>query len=161
MGRPCTVDTGIKERLLQFIEHKGLSKHKFEVTCGFASRYVSNIKKTISSRSLKVISSTYPELNIHWLETGEGQMLNEVIPISVQNNTCGNNSQQTIFAGTEQRIMTTQEQSEYVIERIRKMNEENIKLKEENTALKTKVELLTEQIEWLRTMVKQQNQTNQ
>lgn len=161
MGRPKTEDTGVKQRLLAFIDYKKISINRFCTMCGFSSAYVRNIQKTISQRYLKVIATAYPDLNIHWLETGEGQMLNEVIPINVQNNTCGNNSQQTIFAGTEQRIMTTQEQSEYVIERIRKMNEENVKLKEENTALKTKVELLTEQIEWLRTMVKQQNQTNQ
>ena len=157
MARPQTVDTGIKARLLQFIEYKRLSKHRFETMCGFSSRYVSNIQKTISSRSLKIISDTFPDLNIHWLETGEGEMLNEVIPISVQNNSCGNNSQQTIIAGTEQRIMTTKEQGEYVISQIRKMEQENIMLKTENSALKTKVEMLQEQVDWLRTLVKQQN----
>ena len=155
MGRPCTVDTGIKERLLQFIEYKGLSKHKFEITCGFASRYVSNIKKTISSRSLKVISSTYPELNIHWLETGEGQMLSEVIPISVQNNTCGNNSQQTIVAGTNNNL-AIDEQGRKVIDAVQRMSDENVALKSENAALKAQVAILTEQVEWLRTIVKQQ-----
>lgn len=104
-----------------------------------------------------MISKKFPDLNIHWLETGEGQMLNEVIPISVQNNTVGNNSQQTIFAGAEQRVMTTQEKGDYVISQIRKMEQENIALKTENASLKTKVEMLTEQIEWLRTLVKQQN----
>lgn len=158
MGRPKIEDTGMKQRLLDFIEHKNLSVNRFCTMCGFSSAYVHNIQKTISQRYLKIISNAFPDLNIHWLETGEGQMLNEVIPINVQNNTVGNNSQQTIFAGAEQRIMTTQEKGEYVISQIRKMEQENIALKTENASLRTKVEMLTEQIEWLRTLVKQQNQ---
>lgn len=157
MARPKTIDTGIKDRLLQFIEHKRISKHRFETMCGFSSRYVSNIQKTISSLSLKKISDVFPDLNIYWLETGEGHMLNEIIPISVQNNTVGNNSQQTIFAGHDQKIITPNEKGQKLIEDVRKMSEENISLKAENTTLKTKVEMLTEQIEWLRTLVKQQN----
>lgn len=156
MGRPKVEDTGIKQRLLDFIKHKHLSINRFCTMCGFSSAYVRNLQKTISQRFLQIISTTFPDLNIHWLETGEGEMLNEVIPISVQNNSCGNNSQQTIIAGTEQKIMTTKEQGEYVISQIRKMEQENIMLKTENTELKIKVEMLQEQVDWLRTLVKQQ-----
>ena len=157
MARPRSIDTGIKDRLLQFIEHKRLSKHRFEMMCGFSSRYVSNIQKTISSRSIKVISATFPDLNIHWLQTGEGQMLNEVIPINVQNNTCGNNSQQTIVAGTDNSV-TISEKDRQLLDSIQKMCDENATLKTENAELKIKVEMLQEQIDWLRTLVKQQQQ---
>lgn len=150
-----TTNIGVKARLLKFIEHKNLSVNRFCTMCRFSSAYVRNINKSISQRYLAIIATTFPDLNIHWLETGEGQMLNEVIPINVQNNTVGNNSSQTIVAGTEQSIMTTQEKGQYVINEIRKMEQENISLKSENAALKAKVEMLTEQIEWLRTLVKQ------
>lgn len=160
MARPISIDTGIKERLLQFIEFKGLNKHRFEVMCGFTSRYISNIRKSISQRSLKTISCTFPDLNIRWLETGEGQMLNEVIPINVQNNTVGNNSSQTIVAGNDNNV-TISDKNRQLLESIQKMCDENAALKTENTELKIKVDMLTEQIEWLRTMVKQQNQQNQ
>lgn len=155
MGRPQTADTGIKERLLQFIEYKRLSKHRFETMCGFSSRYVSNIQKTISHLSLKKISDVFPDLNIHWLETGEGQMLTEVIPISVQNNTCGNNSSQTIVAGSDNSV-TISEKNRQLLESIQKMCDENAALKTENAELKIKVEMLQEQVDWLRTLVKQQ-----
>ena len=158
MGRPVKEDTGIKQRLLDFIDHKKLSVNRFCTMCGFSSAYVRNIQKTISQRYLKIISKAFPDLNIYWLETGEGQMLNEVIPISVQNNTVGNNSQQTIFAGHDQKIITPDKKGQKLIEDVRKMSEENISLKAENTTLKTKVEMLTEQVEWLRTLVKQQQQ---
>lgn len=156
MGRPRTEDTGIKQRLLDFIEHKNLSINRFCTTCGFSSAYVRNIQKTISKRYLKIISNTFPEINIHWLETGEGQMLNEVIPINVQNNSVGNNSSQTIVAGNDNNV-TISEKDRQLIESIQKMCDENAALKNENTELKIKVQMLQEQIEWLRTLVKQQN----
>lgn len=155
MGRPKIEDTGIKERLLKFIEHKHLSINRFCTMCGFSSAYVRNLQKTISQRFLQIISTTFPDLNIHWLETGEGQMLNEVIPINVHNNTVGNNSSQTIVAGNESYVHMD-EKGRQIMDGIRKLGEENIALKQENTTLKAKVEMLTEQIEWLRTLVKQQ-----
>ena len=156
MPLEITTNIGVKARLLKFIEHKNLSVNRFCTMCGFSSAYVRNINKGISHRYLTIIATTFPDLNVHWLETGEGQMLNEVIPISVQNNTVGNNSQQTIFAGSNQQMLTQEEKGQKLIEGVRKMSEENAALKEENTALKTKVEMLTEQVEWLRTLVKQQ-----
>lgn len=154
MGRPVIEDTGIKQRLLDFINHKNLSVNRFCTMCGFSSAYVRNIQKTISQRYLKIISNAFPDLNIHWLETGEGKMLNEVIPINVQNNSVGNNSSQTIVAGRDNHV-PIDEKGRQVIDAVRKMSDENIELKAENAALKAKVEMLTEQIEWLRTLVKQ------
>lgn len=156
MGRPVKEDTGIKQRLLDFIDHKNLSVNRFCTMCGFSSAYVRNIQKTISQRYLKIISKAFPDLNIHWLETGEGQMLNEVIPINVQNNSVGNNSQQTIVAGSDN-IVTISEKNRQLLDSIQKMCDENAALKTENAELKIKVEMLSEQIEWLRTLVKQQN----
>lgn len=157
MGRTKLPDTGVKERLLQFIDYKKLSATRFCKMCGFSVAYVRNINKGISQRYLKRISDTFLDLNIHWLETGEGQMLNEVIPISVQNNTCGNNSSQTIVAGSDN-IVTISEKNRQLLESIQKMCDENAALKTENAELKIKVEMLQEQIDWLRTLVKQQNQ---
>lgn len=155
MGRPKVEDTGIKQRLLDFIEHKHLSVNRFCTMCGFSPAYVRNLQKTISQRFLQIISTTFPDLNIHWLETGEGQMLNEVIPISVQNNTCGNNSSQTIVAGSDN-IVTISEKNRQLLESIQKMCDENASLKTENAELKIKVKMLQEQVDWLRTLVKQQ-----
>lgn len=65
----------VKERLIAFIEYKGLSKNKFEKVCGFSQRYVSNISVSIQPDKLERISSNYPDLNIGWLITGEGDMI--------------------------------------------------------------------------------------
>ena len=70
------MNTTVKERLITFIDHKGLTKNKFETLCGLSKRYVSNISQSISQTVCKKISLTFPDLNIGWVLTGEGEMLN-------------------------------------------------------------------------------------
>lgn len=67
--------TSVKERLVAFIEFKGLSKNRFETMCGLSKRYVSNISKSIQPEICKKISLVFPDLNTGWLMTGEGEML--------------------------------------------------------------------------------------
>lgn len=67
----------IKDRIMQFIELKGITRNKFETSCGLPVRYVSNIGKSIQSDAIKKIILTYPEINLHWLITGEGEILNQ------------------------------------------------------------------------------------
>ncbi len=71
----CFMEGSVKNRLIAFIEYKGLSKNKFEKVCGFSQRYVSNISVSIQPDKLERISLNFPELNIGWLLTGEGEML--------------------------------------------------------------------------------------
>ena len=69
------METTVRERLIQYINYKGLSKNKFETICGFGSRYVSNISVSIPPDKVKIISLKFPDLNTGWLLTGEGEML--------------------------------------------------------------------------------------
>ena len=67
----------VKERLVAFIEFKGLSKNKFETICGLSRRYVSNISKSMQPEVVKKISLNFPELDMGWVMTGDGKMLKE------------------------------------------------------------------------------------
>lgn len=67
----------IKQRLMLFIEHLGISMNAFERECGLGKRYVANIRKSIQPDTLEKIALTYPQLNKGWLMTGEGTMLKE------------------------------------------------------------------------------------
>lgn len=69
------MDSNVKERLLAFIKFKGISKNRFETMCGLSKRYVSNISQSISPEVTKKISLTFPELDMGWVLTGEGEML--------------------------------------------------------------------------------------
>lgn len=69
--------TTVKERLIQFIEYKRISKNAFEKACGLSTRYVSNMRQSIQPDKVKNIALVYPELNTGWLLTGEGSMLKD------------------------------------------------------------------------------------
>lgn len=66
----------IKDRLSVFIEYKNLSKYAFEKSIGVSNGFFNSINKSIGSDKLGYISKTYPDLNISWLITGDGEMLN-------------------------------------------------------------------------------------
>ena len=67
----------IKDRLLLFIDSKGISKNAFEKACGLSTRYVSNMRQSIQPDKVKKIALAFPELNTGWLMTGEGSMLKD------------------------------------------------------------------------------------
>lgn len=71
----------VKDRLISFIEYKGLSKNKFEQICGFSKRYVSNISVSLQPDKIERISLNFPDLNIGWLLTGEGEMIIPAVPV--------------------------------------------------------------------------------
>lgn len=62
------------ERILKFIEYKGISVNAFEKSIGKSTNYVRN-SKSFTSNVLAKIMVTYPELSIEWLITGKGSML--------------------------------------------------------------------------------------
>lgn len=66
---------GTKERLIEFIEHKGISVAKFEKMCGLSNGYVNNLKGNYGGKKLDDILTIFPELNRDWLLKGEGVMI--------------------------------------------------------------------------------------
>lgn len=74
------MESSVKQRIKEFIEHKQISTREFERLCGLANGYVRSINKSILPDRLKSISLQFPELNIGWIATGEGEMLRKVVP---------------------------------------------------------------------------------
>lgn len=64
-----------KERMEAFISYKNLTNKGFEEKCGLGNGFVSKIGKNIRESKLELISKTFPDLNIEWIETGKGSML--------------------------------------------------------------------------------------
>lgn len=69
------MEISVKQRLINFIEYKGLSIRKFEITCGLSVGYMKSLRHAPSTDKLSMILSAYPDLNRTWLLTGEGNML--------------------------------------------------------------------------------------
>lgn len=67
----------IKGRIIEFIIYKGISRAEFCKSIGAAMSYINNLKKTIRLNKREKIHEVYPELNMFWLMTGKGKMLNE------------------------------------------------------------------------------------
>lgn len=65
----------VKQRLIKFIKYKGLSQAKFEKAIGASNGFVNNISKSIGAEKAQSILGVYPELNMGWVLTGEGEML--------------------------------------------------------------------------------------
>lgn len=67
---------GLKERLLSFIEFKTLSVQRFEQEVGLSNASVSKMGDNTRRSTIDRISNKFPDININWLLTGEGEMLN-------------------------------------------------------------------------------------
>ncbi len=70
----------IKNRLIEFIRFKNKTQAEFENHIGLSKGYVSKASNNINDSNILKISAKYPELNIPWLKTGEGNMLLTEIP---------------------------------------------------------------------------------
>ncbi len=97
-----TKKEGLKERLLYFISSIGLEKSVFERNVGLSNGFVDKTTNNTRSKSLETISNVYPELNIDWLKTGEGEMLQ---PKGSRNNITGNGN--TAIAGVGHNVSVT------------------------------------------------------
>lgn len=68
------------DRLMQFIRFAGLSARQFDLSIGASNGYTLRMQKnnaSIGSDVIENILKAYPQLNVVWLITGEGEMLKE------------------------------------------------------------------------------------
>lgn len=66
----------IKERLQRYCKEKHTTIGTFSRHAGISSSYFNNVKSDIGKDIQTRIANTYDDLNIEWLRTGEGEMLN-------------------------------------------------------------------------------------
>lgn len=65
----------LKERLEYFLKYKRISKAEFGRSIGVSAAFVTSIRKSIQPDKIEAIKAAYPDLNITWLLTGEGDMM--------------------------------------------------------------------------------------
>lgn len=66
----------LQERLKTFITSLDSSVLAFENKCGMAPGTVNKMSDKSRPKTLEKIHKQFPQLNMEWLQTGEGQMLN-------------------------------------------------------------------------------------
>ena len=64
----------MKQRILQFIDYKGISKNKFYIETGLSNGILDK-NSGFSMDTVEKIYYKYPEINLEWLVTGKGEML--------------------------------------------------------------------------------------
>ena len=69
-----------KERIKEFLAFKRIGQNKFAKDCGFSDSLINNSKGSIGSEVLNKISIRWPELNLSWVITGQGEMINRPAP---------------------------------------------------------------------------------
>ncbi len=70
----------IKDRVLEFIKAEEISVKRFETRASLSNGAVSKIGDNTRRKILDKIVSAYPQLNMNWLLTGEGEMLSKNEP---------------------------------------------------------------------------------
>lgn len=65
----------IYERLNTFLDYKNLNTSKFEQSCGLSNGSASKLSENTRRSTFGKISEAFPDLNIDWLKSGEGEMI--------------------------------------------------------------------------------------
>jgi len=63
-----------KERIIQFLEYKGITKNKFYVETGISNGTLDKVSG-LSLETVEKFYNIYPEINPDWLITGKGEMI--------------------------------------------------------------------------------------
>lgn len=66
----------VQERLATFLAEYNLSVQAFERKCNIGVATASKLSENSRETTFAKIAKAYPQLNIDWLKTGDGQMLN-------------------------------------------------------------------------------------
>ena len=66
----------VKDRLIAYLSEKKLSKAEFGRRIGASSAFVTSMRKSMQPDKIERLAQEFPDLNIVWLQTGEGEMLN-------------------------------------------------------------------------------------
>lgn len=70
-----------KDRITIFLKYIGIGQAKFAEIIGVSRGYVNNMTGNPTQKVLQSIASSYPELDINWLLTGEGEMIKANIQV--------------------------------------------------------------------------------
>lgn len=68
--------TDLQDRLKEFLDYLNIPMQTFERKSGIGQGLGSRLSNKSYATTFKRIGNAYPQLNIDWLKTGEGEMLN-------------------------------------------------------------------------------------
>ena len=66
----------ISDRIRLYADYKSTTLLSMERKCGLSHGYFSHIRRSISENVCTTIAQQFPDLNVDWLISGNGEMLN-------------------------------------------------------------------------------------
>lgn len=93
------MEDSVKERLREFLKCQKIKATDFCIAIGVSSGFIAGMRESIQPDKLKSIAMNYPELNISWLMTGLGDMLNSQINVGDVKNIKGDISGNVATSG--------------------------------------------------------------
>lgn len=98
-------DSLVRQRLKNFISYRNMSIRAFQEAACLSNSFVASIDQSIAPKTRAKIQSAFPDLNMSWVLTGEGEMLRHAPSqnITGNNNIVGNSNtgNNTIIADTQ------------------------------------------------------------
>lgn len=80
------MEVTVRDRIKLFLRHLDIGQNNFEAKVEWSNGYINNTK-SISADKLNQVLNEYPQLNLNWLITGKGEMINPRIqPDSAEQN---------------------------------------------------------------------------
>lgn len=75
------MENKLRERVRQYCEYMNIRVSQFEKKAGLSNGYFNQVSKKPSEAKLESIAIAHPTLNIDWLCTGRGEMINVLSPL--------------------------------------------------------------------------------
>ena len=72
------MENKLRSRVRQYCEYMNIRVSQFEKMAGLSNGYFNQVSKKPSDAKLDSIAKAHPRLNIDWLCTGHGEMIQEV-----------------------------------------------------------------------------------
>ncbi|SDE68840.1 hypothetical protein [Riemerella columbipharyngis] len=135
----------ITERILQYIDYKGISKYRFCKDLKFSQSFLDKKRKITTDKYANILVQ-YPEINPEWLLTGEGNMLrNEHITENKDTNidNISNTKDEISLLRKEneslkREVALLNENRELLTYKLQNLEKEISKINEENSTIKSK-----------------------
>ena len=142
------MENTVKQRLTEYLRFKQVNMSEFGRLIGVSNAYVSSIKKSIAPDKLQAIALNFPDLDIQWLVTGNGQMLRAAQQSGVVINGDNKMRNSTIdnrhYYSDSPDVLRAQIEAleERIKEKDAQIKEKDAQIKEKDAQIKTLLEIL-------------------
>ena len=132
----------LRDRVRQYCEYMNIRISQFEKKAGLSNGYFNQVSKRPSNAKLESIAEAHPLLNIDWLCTGRGEMINS----GVSQTSNGDNTIQVSGNNVDMRNINQSKSNNDDARRIKELEERIEELLEDKKRLQGVIDKLLEKI---------------